>query len=167
MFVCDDFIWTRYRGLIPTGDIFYHDTIVNIKMISNYGTEKIRSFLLYSYKRYFIISPQYHVRRSQQEEQNYRSKKSDFVFSENDEGKETTVYCRYCRYDFGIISKFDLADLLHQNRRYRPSRWWKQSSFGTRTYGNFGRNGGCWSILHRRTKNGGIWTRESRTKGDA
>jgi hypothetical protein len=47
LFVCDEFICTRYRGLIPVGDIFYYETPVNIHVISSYGEETFRSFFCF------------------------------------------------------------------------------------------------------------------------
>jgi hypothetical protein len=51
-----------------------------------------------------------------------RSTKSNLVFLEDDNDKETAIYCSYYRYDYVIISKFDFANLLYQNSRYRTNR---------------------------------------------
>jgi hypothetical protein len=135
-------------------------------MISSYGTEKIRSFLLFSCKRCFIISPYYHV-TGLQEEQDYRSAKSDFVFLEDDDDEKTTVHYRYRRYGFCIISKLDSPHLLYQDRRYRANRRRKQSSVGACSDGDFGYYGDHRTVFYRRMEDGGILTREFGTEGDA
>lgn len=74
--VCDDFKSRCYRGLIPTGEIFYDDQVKKSPMISSYGKEKVRSFfvlkrdtqiILYIYS----ISCDRKTRRKQQEHEEW------------------------------------------------------------------------------------------------
>ncbi len=46
----NDFLWTRYRGLIPTGELFYYTPVkLNVRMISSYGTNKKSVAFLLNY----------------------------------------------------------------------------------------------------------------------
>ena len=95
-----------------------------------------------------------------------RSMKSAFIFLENDDGKETTVYHCCCWYDYRIISELDSADILHQNSRYRTNRYRKQSCISARTDVNIADYGDHRNLFHRMMEDGVIWYGKPRTQSD-
>ena len=91
------------------------------------------------------------------------SMKSAFVFLENDDGKETTVYHCSHRYDYRIISDVDFADILYQNSRYRTNRDSKQSFVSASTDVNITDHGYYRTVFYRMMEDGRIRYGKSRT----
>jgi len=84
------------------------------------------------------------------------STKSDFVFLEDDNDEEITIYYFHYWYDHRIISEFDFADLLYQNSRYRTNRDCKQSSISTRADVNTSDHGDYRTVFYRMMEDGRI-----------
>ena len=122
LFVCDEFICTRYRGLIPVGDIFYYETPVNIHVISSYGEETFRSFLLYAYKKLFYTFTHYHVKRRESKTDTSKYTKSNFVFLETDYEEKIAIYHGSSLNDCRFFSELGFANLLYKDYRYRTDK---------------------------------------------
>jgi hypothetical protein len=94
-------------------------------MISSYGKEKFRSFLLFAYKKIFYTFTHYYVTRKESQTETSGSMKSHFLFLEDDDDKKTAIYNGLFGYDYYCIGKPNVANLLYKNYRYCTSGYGK------------------------------------------
>lgn len=60
--------------------------------------------------------------RQKEQEENRKYAKSNFVFLEDDPITQAIVFYSCRGYDCCITDRTDIADILHQNSRYRADR---------------------------------------------